>query len=102
MRIPFTVSSYDEDTIFKLKLETTSGHNSVNNVGQVLVLNFCTSPDHAFYLYHIFKISPRVSEVLSRHEKFMKGYNSIENISRVMVLVLYTLSVNISYMHQVS
>ena len=100
MKIPYTVSSYNEDTIFKLK--TTTGHNSVNNVGQVLVLNFCTLPDHAFYLYHIFKISQRVSEVLSRHEKFTKGYNYIKNISIVMVLVLYTLSVNISYLHQVS
>ena len=55
------------DTVFILKF--TQGHNSINNVGGVTVLNvFCTSSDHILYFLQSFKkISHRVSELLSGH-----------------------------------
>ena len=37
--------------IFKLK--TMKGHNFVNNVGQVMVLNLSMLPDHVLYLYQV-------------------------------------------------
>ena len=37
--------------IFTLKF--TKGHNSVNNVGGVTRLVFCTSSVHVLYLYHV-------------------------------------------------
>ena len=48
------------------------------------------------------KISPRISELLSRHIlKFTKGYNSIKNVGGVTVFVLYTLPDNALYLSQV-
>ena len=37
--------------IFIMKF--TIGHNSINNVGGVTVLVFCTSSDHVLYLYQV-------------------------------------------------
>ena len=31
----------------------TKGHNSVKTVDEVMVLNLCTSPDDALYLYQV-------------------------------------------------
>ena len=34
-------------------LKFTKGHNSVNNVSEVMVLVFCTSSDDVLYLYQV-------------------------------------------------
>ena len=40
--------SYRADTISILKI--TKGNNFANNVGEVTLVNLCTSPGHALYL----------------------------------------------------
>ena len=34
-------------------LKITKGNNSAKNVGGVTVVNLCTSPGHALYLYQV-------------------------------------------------
>ena len=50
-------------------------HNSVKNVGGVIVLLLCTLSDYALYLYSFMKISKRVSGLLrgNRCHKIVKG-----------------------------
>ena len=43
--------SYELDTISVLKI--TKGHNSVNNVGRVMVLVLCILSDDALHLYQV-------------------------------------------------
>ena len=70
-----------------------------------MVLNLCTSPDDASYLY---KVSRKyLKEFQSYREdavyilKFPKGHNSVNSVGRVMSLVLSTLSDGVLYLYQV-
>ena len=59
-------------TVFKVlsgyyfQTEIFKGYNSLKYVGQVMVLNLCTSSYDALYLYQV--ISQRVSKFLGRHD----------------------------------
>ena len=46
----------------------TKGHNSIKNVGRVMIFNLCTSSDGTLYLYQHMRISQTVSELLSRYK----------------------------------
>ena len=85
-----------------LKLKTTKGCNAVPNEGQVIVLNLCTSSDHALYLYHFGKISQNVSELLRGHEKFTKENNFVKNVGRETVLIFCTSSDKTLYFEELS
>ena len=71
----------------------SKGHNSVKNVGGIMVLVLCTLFDNASYLYQDLckylkglrsnYYADRISIV-----KFDKGHNTIKNVGGVMVLIL--------------
>ena len=49
--------------------EIFNGHNSLKNVGQVMVLNLCTTSHDAFYLVYIYS---------KFHENILNGIKVIE------------------------
>ena len=45
-------------------LKITKGNNSAKNVGEVTLVNLCTSSGHALYFYQVFvKLSQTVSKL---------------------------------------
>ena len=55
------------------KQNTANGHNSVNNVGEVMAPYVCKLSDHALYLHFVI-IPQRVLDVLSGHDFLTKIY----------------------------
>ena len=62
--------------------EIFKGHNSLKNVGRVMVLNLCTSSYDALYLYKVHEnilIGIKVIEQTQfKKGKISKGHNSIK------------------------
>ena len=70
-----------------------------------MVLNLCSSPDDALYLYQVSR--KYLKELQSYREdavcilKFLKEHNSVNSVVGVMALVLSTLSDDVLYLCQV-
>ena len=67
--------------IFTLKFKKL--HNSINNVGTVLFLVYCTSSDHVLYLYQV-------------SCKYLKEFESYDENT---ILIFCTLSNHILYLY---
>ena len=70
----------------------SKGHNSIKNVGGIIVLVLCTSSDNALYLYqdlckYLKGLKSYCADTISS-VKFGKGHNSVKSVGGVMVLVL--------------
>ena len=68
-----------------------------------MVLNLCTSPDNALYLY---QVSRKYRKGFQNYRedavcilKFSKGSNSVNSVGGVMALVLSTLSISVLYLY---
>ena len=95
--------SYRADTISILKI--TKGNNSAKNASGAIVVNLCTSSDHALYFYQI------LWNYLKRYQsyrvdrisilKITKGNNSAKNVGGVTVVNLCTSSGHALYFYQV-
>ena len=88
--------------------EIFEGHNSLKNVGQIMVLNLCTSSYDALYLYICIKFHENILDgikVIERtqfsNEKISKVHNSVKNVDGVTVLFLCTLSDGSLYLYKV-
>ena len=68
-----------------------------------MVLNLCTSPDNALYLY---QVSRKYLKGFQNYRedavcilKFSKESNSVNSVGGVMALVLSTLSISVLYLY---
>ena len=82
--------SYCADTISIVKF--AKGHNSIKNVGGVMVLVLCMSCNDALYLYrgswkYLKGFQSYWADTISM-VKFSKGHNSVKNVGGVKVLIL--------------
>ena len=91
---------YFQTEIFK------KGHNSLKNVGRVMVLNLCIS---SYNLYICTKFHENISKDFNVFEQtwfpnwnFQKGNNSIKNVYGVIVLVPCTSPDSTLYFYQVT
>ena len=70
-----------------------------------MVLNLCTSPHDALYLYHVSRKYLKGFQSYQEDAvcilKFTKGHNSVNSVGGVMALVLSTLSNGVLYLYQV-
>ena len=82
----------------------TKRHHSVKTVNGVMVLNLCTSPDDALYLYQFQENISKGFRIIERlrfgYLQFSKGHNSVNNVGGVIVLVLSTSSDGVLYLYQ--
>ena len=95
--------SYWADMISILKI--SKGNNSAKNLGEINVVNLCTSSGHALYLCQVSwnylkrYQSYRVDTISIR--KIAKGNNSAKNVGGVTVVHLCTSSGHALYFYQV-
>ena len=95
--------SYRADTISILKI--TKRNNSAKNVGEVNVVNLCTSSDHALYLCQVSwnyleRYQSNRADMISIL-KITKGNNSAKNVGGVILVYLCILSGHALYFYQV-